>query len=572
MSVHANIASLSRAVELEGRYLSLADAMSAAEALRNIASQLHDLANVFSPINQIPHDLLVLIFKHVSGAADQSSFAYTLGHDPANKEAYIDARAVLTLSHVSRHWKRTMLETPTLWTRIDGRRRERREVFMERAQPAPTALYLHAKAEELATLLSTTPGERLRRLDLTLDSGWSLDDSDMALLTTYAAPNLECLTISANREYSPVETVSALARVRILDGQANLLKALALHFISGWMPSNSFPSLTHLHLTFAVDTDVGTPGLLTLLASAPNLEFVLMGQQLLLPEEELPRSDPVVLSRLRSLTLVRWAYTRVMNLLKCLVFPDQCFVRLNNIGQVPSEPAPLPDVASLHHATKLDILSTDNEGLLVADNDTSGFWIQAYMTGDTTWDQWCYRIPAMFTLSTITSLHVNFHNTHTFWPSIMRHLSAVTQLKAIVGKPSEHSGVRPIDTLCDLLSEQPILLPSLQDLCVQGLPDDNSIGAHSSRLVDMTALRARAGHRLRRLTVQPNLSIAQPFTEQTVAELGENVDEFALVGPGSPQLCEFRMRDVWHVKGAERYWRLDLWHELKYSGPLERYW
>ncbi|TFK83993.1 hypothetical protein K466DRAFT_239906 [Polyporus arcularius HHB13444] len=562
-SVQAHIANLTRALELEGRHMSLADINLAKTGLRANLVELNRLANSLAPVNQLPYDILAMIFKHVTATIDQNQFRYLVGEEsdaPAVGTSYNAGRAAATISHVCSHWRHTAMATPRLWTHVDGRCHERVLVFLERARKIPVSLYLFTKSEALSTLLSLASlAEQLCRLDVLLEE--STEDSDIAVLTSCVAPNLECLTLDAYPDYRRGRPVP-LARIQMLGGKTTFLKALALRHIGNWMPSNTFPSLSHLHMTFEWEIDARTPDLLAVFANAPNLEFVYIGQQRYKVDTEPFHADPVVLNRLRCLTLDCCPYATAMDLLKHLSLPEHCFVQLNevDIQQQEGEPRPLPQVGPLRHPTKLDVVSAEDELFLVADSDTSGFWLHAHLTsGSNTWYSWLHGLASMVALSSITSLHITFDPTHTFWSSVMRHFSVLTELKVNIDENLfDFDDVCPLDTLCAILMEDsPVLLPLLRDLQVEGTARGDDFKRCSSTIVDMVAFRARTGHRLRRFLLQPHdwaASLDGWFGARAV-ELLDVVDMFELVGNACRALCDFKMRDMWHVDGAEKYWQ-----------------
>ncbi|KAI0716176.1 hypothetical protein C8T65DRAFT_642340 [Cerioporus squamosus] len=551
----------------------------------NLIRRYH-LIDTCPPISDVPHELLSNIFKYVI-AMDQSSFLYILGSDllilglvseADVREAYTQARAVVRIAHVCRYWRQVALETPFLWTRIDGRRSERLCMFKEHSQDLPVSLYLKADVSNLANSLNAAPAERLRRLDLELDT---LErHMHVEPLTTWAPPNLKCLTTIADGEYYTGTIRRPLARVQLLGGHTDALKALALQFLGSWVPSNAFPSLTHLHLSFACSTDVETSDVRVVLANAPRLEFVFLAHLLYRSEPGPFHHAPIVLNRLRSLSLVRSAYTSSTSLMQSLSVPDHCFVRLSalhsNRSRNGGEPPPLADAGPLHHPTKLDIAYTQFHMLLVADSETSGYWVQAYRDVLDSWELWFHDLPAMMTLSTVTSLHINIDCAHTFWSSVLRHMTAVTELKAVICETLSDRPL-PIDIFCALLSEEPVLLPSLCDLFVQGIHDHRTLttlASESGGFVDMVIYRSRAGHRLRRLVVQPDFkshTAVHNLFGSRIAELAENVDAFRMVGFGSP-LCKYDMRDVWRIEEENKYWKPRKSDRASYVLPRRSYW
>ena len=520
------------------------------------------MANMFSPINRIPNELLVMIFKDVQGPlVEQASLGWTERFNSTSTKSYNETRRVVVLSHVCRHWRQTALRAPTLWARVDSRSLDRLETFMERARSVPMTLSLRSNTyEKLATLLDATSGKRLRRVDITLDD---FAEPIIAPLATWNIPDLEYLILLTKFD-SYAGARASLAPVQLLAGRTHALKALALQYMGSWMPSNTFPSLTYLHICFAFSTKVQTSEILAVLSNAPMLEFIHVGQSLRLQDSyPIQETSPVILSRLRRLNIVHYAYTRAMNLLEHLSVPDNCFVCLDELLITLAEegsPRQLVDIGPLHNATRLDFASGEDAVLLVVDSDTSGFWLQARINEDTgiwdghTWDVWSYNLPTMMTLSTITSLHINICYVHTFWPTVLPHFTAVVELKVLVGSP-DPDYMSPVDVLCAALSVQPVLLPLLRVLYIQGPYFNRDLDNFLSALVDMVAFRAGSGHRLQRFILQPSRQLNNlDRCRSATATIGRDVDEFQLVG-ATPGLCKFEMRDIWNVEGAEKYWQ-----------------
>ena len=524
--------------------------------IRTILVDMHQIVNMFSPINRIPDELLVMIFKDIQGPPVTRTLPSLYMHT----KSYDETRSVVVLSHVCHHWRQTVLQTPTFWARIDGQPLDRLYTFMERARDVPMTLFLYwSVGNKLATILGATSAKRLRRIDIALDY---MTEVTIAPLITWAAPDLECLVLLTHRN-APTSARASLASVQLLAGRTHALKALALQYIASWLPSNTFPSLTHLHLHFALSTNAQTPEILAVLSNAPALEFIHIGE--LFHRQDTKPVDqnlPVVLSRLRYLALVHFAYTRAMSLLEHLSFPDNCFVCLDDLSITPAkegDPRRLVDIGPLHNATRLDLASAGIVMLLVADSDTSGFWMRAETREDgDAWELWSHNLPTMISLYTILSLHMNIFAGHTFWPTVLPQFTALVELKVFVGSsdpcPDDTS---PIDVLCTTLSSQPVVLPSLLDLYVEGSYYILDYDQFFVALVGMVAFRSRSGHRLRRFSVQPQRINQGCLRRSVIADCRRYVDEFKLVG-GNEQLCSFNaVRDIWRRSEAEKYWRID---------------
>ena len=104
---------------------------------------------------------------------------------------------------------------------------------------------------------------------------------------------------------------------------------------------------------------------------------------------------------------------------------------------------------------------------------------------------------------------------------------------------------------------QPVVLPSLLDLYVEGSYYILDYDQFFVALVGMVAFRSRSGHRLRRFSVQPQRINQGCLRRSVIADCRRYVDEFKLVG-GNEQLCSFNaVRDIWLRSEAEKYWRID---------------
>ena len=507
-----------------------------------------------------------MIFKHVA-LQEQGEFVYVLGGLEAGDDTYVvAAEALVAVTHVCRHWRQVALDAPALWTRIFNGDPERMAVFVERSRKAPYSLYLVTTTWMLSESFGTLPRDRLRRLDLMLIQP-PHTHLGRSSFSTLVAPALECFTVDNSDDYHSSDP-ERLEWVRILEGKTDSLQALALCYIGGWAPSNAFPHLTHFHLTYCRDVETHTADLLVILANAPNLEFVYIGQQLDRPMDVKPSSPrPVVLSHLRSLTLNACSYKRATNLLKHLSLSEDCFVRLSEVVGEIDNPRPIATLTSLRRPTTLDIGISNEEMFLVADSPTSGVWMETRMGGGRIRDLWFLNLPSTITLSGITSLRICLiYGSTTFWSTFLRGLPALVELKVLSGCHDEDpEGTCPLATLCNVLSAEPVCLPSLRDLYIRELRF-HSVVEHNLKLlyltmVDMAAFRARSGRRLHRfhmrLRCRRQLEKLELFATHT-AKIEDHVDDFRLTGDDlylSP-IELFNMRDVWHVVGSEKYWRL----------------
>ncbi|RDX41117.1 hypothetical protein OH76DRAFT_1561755 [Lentinus brumalis] len=517
-------------------------------------------------INTLPHELFSIIFKYATEPEREALvpiFPICVDDDPV-----VDTVPVLHLTHVCRLWRAVALGDPTLWTRVDSRHPAQMEAFIERSQNLPVSLFVRAGPEsDFADVLSSLPATRLCRLDMELET----IPRDIAPLTHLHAPNLECLTISSEEEGSFGGVLPYWPQ--LLSTKVINLKALAVHPAMSWIPSNHFPALTHLHLSFAPEQPVSlcVYDILPLLSNTPQLEFAHIAGVMYSSMHEHPSViPPVALPRLRSLVCSGWAHVQVVKLLALVHLPDRCWVRLEDIPIDPSSdgyPQPIPQIAPLSHTTHLEVASCEDHLLLVSEGEHSGFWIESHIDdGSATWDSWIAELPAMMPLSNITSLHINIHHEHTCWPAVLRHMSQLTDFDVLVG--SSAPGHDPVDMLCELLSEEPLPAPALSRLRLHLVESIGRTGAPPVyTIAEMLAHRARVGHRVHHLHILSNVpSHLAEHLDGLSRRLSPYVDVFETL-TSQPASSEFKVRDVWNVAGAERYWRTDYVDRPCYNLP-----
>ncbi|RDX41116.1 hypothetical protein OH76DRAFT_1561754 [Lentinus brumalis] len=520
----------------------------------------------------LPGELLSMIFAHATrprgeGAAPRLS--------PCASDEEFDAVSLFNITHVCRFWRVVALADRALWTDIHSHclSQAQQDAFLQRSRDQPVSLCSRADFSDFADVVNSLPAARLRRLKLVLNS----HPRDIAPLMLLHAPILECLTFVSGNDELPVDLL--LQRPQLLSSEVVYLKALALHAI-GWVPSNHFPALTHLYLSVLPNQKerLSAGEILSLLSHTPQLEFVhLRGVESDLTHGRSYTSLPFALPRLRSLTCNHWAHGQVVKLLSHIMLPRRCRVRLSNIineSYVVGYPAPLPQLAPLRGTTHLELASSPTHLLLVCDGGPSGVWLETTMYGGHNWNSWLAGLHAVLPLSNITSLHINIHRKHTFWPSLLPHMLQLTRLDVIVGS-SEVGHRRPIDMLCDLLTSSGTSAlapaPALRKLRLQFVESVRRNQSPASSLRRMLEHRARAGCQLHRLSIQLNaetwsIELAEEVGQKLVAALSEHVRvlRVRVVDPSEEPLCQFKMRDGWNVAGAELYWTLDAWERPQY--------
>ncbi|KAI1783723.1 hypothetical protein LXA43DRAFT_955863 [Ganoderma leucocontextum] len=547
-------------------------------------------------------ELLAMIFHDVMALHERQPIIL-LPMDEKHLENEIDTEPLLALSHVCRYWRDVALGTPALWTRIHGGRRDQMEAFLERSRPLTVTLFLDVEhqggkwygplPEKLASVVEAR-GPRLHRLDLSMIPSW---DNVVPLLGSLKAPQLECLTITCSSPGGLFRDIGP-SWGPLLHDDVSSLRALALMPVTDWLPSSTFPHLTHLVLFF--DPEVPPPhhpfDLLRLLSNVPALAFLFLFYEESHMGNWRPPSQPILLRHLRSLVFTCCSYKLIRTVVSHLSLPEDVFIRLQDIDSplgVDGAPAPLPPLP-LRPVTSLDVVMRDEEILMVADGSASGLWLeshhepggaadpQAYQD----WVGWLLTLHECLTLSHVTYLHIYVDGRQTFWPAFLAHLPQVSHLAVLLGKPGVEIDVltgpyvesSPTTTLCDALAQEaPILCPALRTLTLEW--SKRIVAENLENLPELSKMlrtRSRAGHPIRHVVVQApwpsfdNFVRCQDFIEALARTISPRVADCEIVaeeGVGARGCCAFEMRDVWKVDGEDTYWEVGDYEKPHYALP-----
>ncbi len=229
----------------------------------------------------------------------------------------------------------------------------------------------------MASVLKTH-GARLHRLDLCVAP---TQEHVAALLGPLQAPHLECLTVTFSHICASSEDTN-LSWTPLLNEDASSLRALALMPVVDWMPSCTFPHLTHLFISFDTDTDLyHSLDLLELLVNTPLLAFLHVSFLLFDADNWQPPSNTVPLYQLRSLVSTSCSYDAMRTVLSHLALPEDVFIRLHDIyndTDFDRSPAPLPSLP-LRPVTSLGLSMRCEQILIVADGSTFGLWFNGHL-------------------------------------------------------------------------------------------------------------------------------------------------------------------------------------------------
>ncbi|KAM5537498.1 hypothetical protein V8D89_008825 [Ganoderma adspersum] len=383
-----------------------------------------------------------------------------------------------------------------------------------------------------------------------------------------------------------MSSLDLVSWTRLLNGETSSLRALGLLPVVDWLPSSTFPCLTHLVLYFGPETAelVHPFDLLRLLSNTPVLQFLhvdfVVYEIPYMGNWQLP-SEPIPLPHLRSLLFTDSSYKVLPMVLPRLSLPEDVFIRLQEItNNFPVEGLadPLPPL-SIRPVTSLDVVMQGEQLLMVADGPTSGLWLAAQhdlhgFPEPQDWGDWLLSLHECLTLTHVTHLHIYVEGWETFWPAFLAHLPQLTHLAALFGGSSDEPDFVtgtcdcPTTTFCNALDQgTPMPCPALDTVMIEWPREvTHEDFVCLPQILDMLEARTEAGHPIRRVVVQvpatPSFDQAQHLNFLELNKLigtgcppGTEYEVVEKAGAGSG-LCAFEMREVWKVDGEDMYWEV----------------
>ncbi|KAJ8087096.1 hypothetical protein PM082_005924 [Marasmius tenuissimus] len=298
---------------------SIAELDSLERKLQIVASAIRGRRNSLQKINQLPTELLSIIFHHVQ--LNLTSFL------PDDTDYLDHGRDWQCMLQICRHWRGVIARCPGMWRVVDNTNVS--EVYLRRSQSAPLTVYLGIKKPEfqrdvLDLLHPHLP--RVREFHMAAD-GFELPQDltitdtanaspNAALysspLLTSPAPMLQSLSIGT---YGKDPAVAGGALPALFSSQTPRLVQVDLEYFTSW-PQDHFHNLTHLCLSYQNEpTRPSTQAFLDFLeASAHSLEelaLVRAGPTLddATDVPPLPGRRKVHLPQMRELNLGEWPTT-----------------------------------------------------------------------------------------------------------------------------------------------------------------------------------------------------------------------------------------------------------------------
>ncbi|KAI1789956.1 hypothetical protein LXA43DRAFT_536818 [Ganoderma leucocontextum] len=281
---------------IEGYTLKPFQARSAVPRLLAVFRKLSDNTNAVAPINGLPPELHRMIFKQATAPRTGDPF---------------HGRSILTLTHVCRLWRDTVVGAASLWCHIDLNAKEPlAALFVQRSSGLPITLHLSTRDEGKLKLMRGILKQHTARVRaIHMDDGcieppqvgyWGSASSALGSFYFYPKAPLpvECFFLRGWL-YSPNRT----PEWALFNGNTSPLKALSLvvNYVWDWkwMPTNPLPNLTHLYLSSLSHGELrprySAESLLRMLSGTSMLQYLhLTSVGLLIDPSKIRNTLPVV--------------------------------------------------------------------------------------------------------------------------------------------------------------------------------------------------------------------------------------------------------------------------------------
>lgn len=275
-------------------------------------SRVRTLVNYLSPINRLPPEIL----SHIFTFEEQGTFVDA--HDEANTRVYGplglgSAKIFVPLTEVCRHWRDIVVHNSKFWSTIEDYYvatkasgytlsiKQRTWLhFIHRNSDGPLHVRVrHDPTEELCALLQRS-GARVEDLEVA-----QVDGDLFRRLVSFSAKSLLACRLSYVTDLGSTS-------LPLFNGHAPRLRTLRL-FSCHFMPTNVFPSLTHLIITFlgharpSLAVEFSFTDVLHLLSNCPSLEVLYHITRDCVRVKDLPSPgdipQKVALSKLRKLSV-----------------------------------------------------------------------------------------------------------------------------------------------------------------------------------------------------------------------------------------------------------------------------
>ena len=353
---------------------------------------------------KIPPEILLQIFNHVRLVPCKRGTPRTNVWDPI----IVHLDRLIRLSHVCRDWRNLIINTPTLWNRIDDPRRywKRVEIATQRACGIP--LHLSAKHQISRIMGELWNGDKpIREL--------RYEGASPELVKHHfqmPAPLLESLSLTGpsprSSERRGLPAWRENHHVEIFHAHTPKLRLLALDMLS-WVPKLQTTALTHLYLADCYGAHL-LRRIMSLLSASPNLtDLVLVdGKDIFLDELRSMRNThptPQFMCNLRRLVFKCMSSSGVKLFLKHAVqLTSETSVRLSEVRPLQrdllDEVSSLPPVSTF---SKLLITGIGTRFRVIAEGLSAGMVIEHFVAEN---EDWGTALPRLLPVDQLRELHI----------------------------------------------------------------------------------------------------------------------------------------------------------------------
>jgi len=306
-------------------------------------------------------------------------------------------------SHVCRHWRAIIVDTPALWDRIDDPQIRLDQVLIpaQRARIMPLTLSMRGEPTRPMNVLlqSNRPIREIRYDGITIKLSHKYLQQPAYLL--------ESLSLTG----TPGKTTTGHARrpsggylVQVFRGHTPRLRRLSLDSLN-WIPTLQTSTLTHLYLADCFGRNL-LQRILSLLSESPSLtDLVLADRSDVLHRVEDPQRNALVhLRHLRRLVLKNMSSAGVKHFISHMRLDSEACVRLIDVlpldGDLLDQLSRLPLRAGM---TKLLIKGSGTRCTVVYEGQSTGILIDHFTSLD---EEWGTALPRMLAMDQLRELHV----------------------------------------------------------------------------------------------------------------------------------------------------------------------
>ncbi|CUA73344.1 RNA-directed RNA polymerase VP1 [Fiji disease virus isolate Sugarcane] [Rhizoctonia solani] len=291
---------------------------------------LNRTRNSVLPVNTLPHELLLRIFRFVAHPIDYAPHDTTI----SNATQKVGCKDLLILTFVCSHWRTTLIETSSFWSRfeLDTKKSieiecQRAEVYLDRARGTPQSLFINERTSRyfyngnfrmILEMIQSRLGD-LTQLALLNFPDVGLVIRVISRLLKFGKPSvLRTLTIHMETGTRSPESINTGDDERIISILAPI-DSLSLRGLKFACDSPIYHNLIQLQIgNLSYENSPHIHEMLDILFACPLLRVLRIIDVAILPCDIVPLK-PVYLSELQHLELISLTYESLDLLLPMIV-------------------------------------------------------------------------------------------------------------------------------------------------------------------------------------------------------------------------------------------------------------